>query len=167
MLDSISQERLGLVHPETKRRTEQLAALLSFDIRVTQGVRTWSVQTGFWQKGRNPNGTYIDPVHHTGVVTNAKAGHSGHNFAYPVDVAPIVNGVIDWNGKDEKWDEILRKAPSCGLAEGATWRTFPDEPHIYPEELPADPDDHFRYLFTEGGMQAVFAEIDRILGRSR
>lgn len=163
MLDTISRERLSLVHPETKRRIEQLASLLSFDIRVTQGLRTWSQQDGLWQLGRNADGTYIDPVHHAGVVTNAKGGHSGHNFGYPADVGPIVNGVVDWNGKDEKWAEILAKAPSCGLAEGATWRTFPDEPHLYPQELPADPDDNFRYIFTEGGIQAVYAEIDRIL----
>jgi hypothetical protein len=66
--------------------------------------------------------------------------------------------VIDWSGKDEKWTEILAKAPSCGLAEGAQWRTFPDKPHLYPTECPANPDDNVRYLFTEGGLAAVWQE---------
>lgn len=82
-----------------------------------------------------------------------------HNFGFPVDVAPVnEDGTIDWDGKDAKWEEILAKAPSCGLAEGAQWRTFPDEPHLYPQEVPANPDDNFRYLFTEGGLPAVWKE---------
>ncbi len=163
MLDTVSQQRLVLVHPELSRRVTQLSTLLSFDIRVNQGRRTYPEQDVLWHQGRNQDGTYIDPVHHIGVVTNARGGHSAHNFCYAVDVAPIVNGVIDWNGKDEKWAEVLREAANCDLAEGATWRTFPDEPHLYLKEMPADPDDNLRYIFTEGGMDAIYAEIDRIL----
>src|SRR5437763_8315342 len=125
MFDTISNERLEMVHPELARRLRKLASLLSFDIRLTQGLRTYSQQDGFWQQGRNPDGTYIDPRYHKGIVTNAKGGDSAHNFGYAGDVAPISAGVIDWDGRDEKWKEILAKATSCGLGEGATWRIFP------------------------------------------
>jgi peptidoglycan LD-endopeptidase CwlK len=159
-LDAHSEAKLAEVHPETSRRVHQLATLLSFPIKVTQGLRTWPQQDVLWQEGRNPDGSYVDPIHHTGVVTNAKGGESMHNFGIPVDVAPVnADGTIDWNGKDEKWAEILAKAPSCGLAEGAKWRTFPDEPHLYPQECPSEPDDNIRYLFTEGGLQAVWNEL--------
>ena len=149
MLDAISEERLAEVHPELSRRIHQLADMLSFDLRVTQGLRTYPQQDALYQQGRTQPGN---------IVTNAKAGYSMHNFGLAVDVVPYISGVIDWSGKDEKWAEILAKAPSCGLAEGAQWRSFPDEPHLYPIECPANPDDNVRYLFTEGGLQAVWNE---------
>jgi peptidoglycan L-alanyl-D-glutamate endopeptidase CwlK len=146
-LSATSEAKLGEVHPELSRRIHQLADMLSFPIIVTQGLRTWPQQDALYQQGRTTPGA---------IVTHAKPGHSMHNFALAVDVAPIDGSKIDWNGKDAKWQEILAKAPSCGLAEGAQWRTFPDEPHLYPQEVPANPDDNLRYLFTEGGIQAVW-----------
>lgn len=149
-MDAHSEERLAQVHPELSRRVHQLADMLSFPILVTQGLRTFPQQDALYQQGRSEPGK---------VVTDAPAGHSMHNFGLAVDVAPTDGSSgIDWNGKDAKWQEILQKAPSCGLAEGAQWRTFPDEPHLYPQEVPANPDDQFRYLFTEGGLEAVWKE---------
>jgi hypothetical protein len=42
------------------------------------------------------------------------------------------------------WKKLLAAATSCGLAEGAEWRTFPDNPHFYLQELPAIPTDDMR-----------------------
>jgi peptidoglycan LD-endopeptidase CwlK len=149
-MDNISVERLSEVAPELSRRVSRLAALLSFPIRVTQGLRTYAQQNALYAQGRTLPGN---------IVTDAQGGQSAHNFGYAVDVVPVNDdGSIDWNGKDAKWAEILAKAPQCGLAEGATWRAFPDEPHLYPQECPADPDDNIRYLFTEGGLDAVWEE---------
>ena len=150
VLSDLSMERLAEVHPELSRRVQQLAAMLSFDLLVTQGLRTWPQQGALYAQGRTAPGK---------IVTNAKPGYSMHNFGLAVDVAPCVDGQVDWSGKDAKWQEILAKAPSCGLAEGAAWRTFPDEPHLYLAECPANPDDNTRYLFTEGGLTAVWAEL--------
>jgi peptidoglycan LD-endopeptidase CwlK len=151
MLDAISRERLSVVHPELGRRVNQLANLLSFPIRVTQGLRTWPQQAALYAQGRTEPGT---------IVTQAKPEQSAHCFMYAVDIAPIDGTGIDWNGKDAKWQEILDKAPSCGLAEGAQWRTFVDEPHLYLQELPATPDDEIVYTFKEGGLSAVQQLID-------
>jgi peptidoglycan L-alanyl-D-glutamate endopeptidase CwlK len=148
-MDAHSEARLAEVHPELGRRVHRLETMLSFPLAVTQGLRTWPQQDALWQQGRTTPGN---------IVTNAPAGHSMHCFGLAVDVAPTDGHTIDWNGKDEKWAEILAKAPSCGLAEGAQWRTFPDEPHLYPQELPANPDDNMRYLFTEGGLDAVWRD---------
>jgi peptidoglycan L-alanyl-D-glutamate endopeptidase CwlK len=148
-MDAHSEERLSQVHPELARRVHQLADMLSFPIIVTQGLRTYAEQNALYAQGRISTGK---------IVTEAQGGYSMHNFGLAVDVAPTDGHGIDWNGKDAKWQEILAKAPSCGLAEGALWRTFPDEPHLYPQEVPAAPDDNFRYLFTEGGLAAVWKE---------
>lgn len=154
-MEPISEERLNQVHPELARRVRQLADALSFTIRVTQGLRTWNEQDKLYAQGRTDPGQ---------VVTNAPGGHSQHNFGLAVDVVPIVNGLPDWDVKGERWQEILSKAPSFGLAEGAEWRTFPDNPHLYPQEVPANPDDNLRNLFQEGGIAAVWNNFSASLG---
>ena len=153
-MDSNSEARLAEVHPELSRRIHQLADMLSFPLVVTQGLRTYSQQAQLYAHGRTDPGP---------IVTNAKPEQSGHVFLYACDVAPTDGFQIDWNGKDAKWMEILNKAHSCGLAEGAQWRTFPDEPHLYLQELPATPDDEMVQAIREGGLDSVRALIDERL----
>ena len=148
-MDAHSEEKLAQVHPELAKRVRQLADSLTFPIIVTQGLRTYAQQNALYDQGRTTPGN---------IVTKAQGGHSMHNFGLAVDVAPTDGmGGIDWNGKDEKWQEILAKAPMCDLAEGAEWRTFPDKPHLYPQEVPANPDDAMRAIYDAGGVQAVWA----------
>lgn len=150
-LNNTSEERLSEVHPELSRRIHQLADLLSFPIIITQGLRTYQQQDSLYAQGRTTPGK---------IVTEARGGYSMHNFGMAVDVAPLnEDGSVDWNDKSAQWQEILDKAPSCGLAEGAQWRSFPDMPHLYPQECPANPDDNLRYLFEENGITAVWAEL--------
>jgi peptidoglycan LD-endopeptidase CwlK len=146
-MDSVSEARLAEVHPELSRRIHQLADMVSFPFRVTQGLRTYAQQDALYAQGRTSPGS---------VVTEAQGGYSMHNFGLAVDVVPFVNGVPDWNDKDAQWAELLAKAPSCGLAEGAQWRTFVDMPHLYPQEVPASPTDAMRTLMTTQGIQAVW-----------
>jgi peptidoglycan L-alanyl-D-glutamate endopeptidase CwlK len=149
LMDPISETRLSAVNPELARRIHQLQDMLEFPILVTQGLRTWAEQDALYAQGRTAPGR---------IVTEAKGGESMHNFGLAVDVAPTDGHSIDWNGRDAKWEAILAKAPTVGLAEGAAWRTYPDEPHLYPQEVPASPDDNMRYLYTEGGLAAVWQE---------
>jgi peptidoglycan LD-endopeptidase CwlK len=151
MLDSISESRLSAVNPELARRIRQLAELLSFPIRVTQGYRTWAEQDALYAQGRTTPGN---------IVTNAQGGYSAHNFGLAVDLVPMIDGQPDWNNRDAKWQELLAKGKSVGLAEGAEWRTFPDAPHFYLEGTPANPDDNMRTLFADGGIQAVWNQFD-------
>jgi peptidoglycan LD-endopeptidase CwlK len=147
-MDPISEERLALVNPELSRRIHQLADMVSFPFRVTQGLRTYADQDALYAQGRTAPGS---------IVTEAQGGYSTHNFGLACDVVPFIDGVADWNDKDAQWAEILAKAPSCGLAEGAQWRTFPDMPHLYPTEVPASPTDAMRTLMASQGIQAVWA----------
>jgi len=148
-MDAHSEEKLAQVHPELSRRIHQLADSLTFPIIVTQGLRTYAQQNALYDQGRTTPGN---------IVTKARGGYSMHCFGLAVDVAPLDDaGRVDWNAEDEKWQEILAKAPSCGLAEGAEWRTFPDKPHLYPQEVPANPDDAMRAIYDAGGVQAVWA----------
>src|SRR5277367_4118825 len=150
MLSVTSIARLDEVHPELKRRIVQLDALLpSLSIQVTQGLRTWGAQDVLWQQGRTTPGP---------IVTDAPAGYSAHNFGYAVDLVPedVMPGQPDWNVSSPAWQKLLAAGPSCGLAESATWRSFPDNPHFYLQELPANPTEAMREQFTDGGLMEVW-----------
>jgi len=149
-MDAVSEQRLLEVHPVLAVRVRQLYALLldeGIELHVTQGLRTYSQQSQLYGQGRTSPGP---------IVTQARAGYSMHNFGLAVDLDPFAMGKPDWNATDPAWQEMLTKALSCKLAEGAQWRTFPDKPHFYPVEVPAEPDDTIRYLFTESGVKAVW-----------
>jgi len=158
MLDAISEARLALVHPELARRIRNLADQLAargITIRITQGLRTWSEQQAIYNQGRTTPGK---------IVTDAKPGYSAHNFGYAVDFVVMNDGFPDWNDNDVQWLSVLSLALSCGLAEGAKWRTFPDRPHLYLQELPADPDDNMRDIFLSAGMDKVWDSWTPLLG---
>jgi peptidoglycan LD-endopeptidase CwlK len=146
-LSATSLERLSLVHPELSRRIHQLDSLIpSVNLQVTQGLRTWAQQDVLFRQIPK--------------VTEVPGGYSAHNFGYAVDVVPedIMPGQPDWSLSHPAWQKILAAAPSCGLAEGAKWRTFPDAPHLYLQELPAEPTDQMRNDFRGGGIAAVWED---------
>jgi peptidoglycan L-alanyl-D-glutamate endopeptidase CwlK len=153
-VDNISEAHLADVHPELARRIRQLANKCLANgtiIRVTCGVRNWADQDDLYAQGRSEPGK---------IVTDARGGWSAHNFGYAVDIVPADPAfpafVPDWNAMDPRWKMVLLVAKSCGLAEGAQWRTFPDKPHLYLLELPADPTQGMREAFQNGGIQKVW-----------
>ncbi|HVI07001.1 MAG TPA: M15 family metallopeptidase [Candidatus Binatia bacterium] len=120
------------------------------NLQVAQALRTWSEQDALYAEGRTEPGKE---------VTKARGGWSAHNFGYAVDLVPeeIEPGQADWNLKHPVWQKMLQVAPTVGLAEGAQWRSFPDNPHFYLSEFPADPTDEMRAALANGsGMNQVW-----------
>lgn len=153
MLTVISLARLAEVHPMLRYRILRLDELIpSVNFQVTQGLRTWGAQDVLWQQGRTTPGP---------VVTDAPAGYSMHNFGLATDLVPedVIPGQPDWDINHPAWKKMLAAAPSCGLAEGAQWRTFPDNPHFYLQELPANPTDEMRSQFADGGLMEVWRNL--------
>lgn len=149
--DAISEQRLALVHPVLSQRMHNLELVLegewNIQIRITQGLRTWAEQNALYAQGRTAPGK---------IVTNAKGGYSAHNMGYACDFCCMNGALPDWNARDSQWLNVLNLATQFKLAEGATWRTFPDEPHLYLAELSADPDDEMRYIMQEQGISALW-----------
>lgn len=117
-------------------------------IRVTQSLRPWATQEALYAQGRTAPGS---------IVTNAEPGFSWHNFGLAVDVAPFDGALPDWNITHPVWQRLVSVGDSLGLLSGAEWRTFPDWPHFQlTGRFPVTPDDEVRYLFKEGGLQAVW-----------
>jgi len=167
-MNSVSVARLQLVAPQLADKIVQMDRILSSEgiqIVVAQGVRTWAEQDALWQKGRNPDGSFVDPVHHAGVVTNARGGHSWHNFGLAVDCDPddpTKEGFqIDWNAEHPQWKRMEAVGVSLGLTSGANWKRLADAPHFqitgrFPEGAPTD---EVRELFQASGYQAVWDQV--------
>jgi peptidoglycan L-alanyl-D-glutamate endopeptidase CwlK len=150
-------DKLSLVHPILADRVRQLFSKLKeqgYDFLVTQGLRTWAAQNALYAQGRTTAGP---------IITNAPGGHSQHNFGLAVDVVPRDSSGLDWNVQHPAWKAMLVLAPAFKLAEGAQWRSFPDNPHLYPSELPSTCD-VLREKYTFGGMPGVWAWFESLVG---
>lgn len=158
-MDSISEARLQEVHPRLADRVRQMAQMLETEniiIRVTQSLRSWKEQESLYNEGRDAEGATIDQKR---VVTNAKPGHSYHNFGLAVDVAPFDGGIPDWNLDHPAWKRIVAVGKSVGLESGSEWRTFPDWPHFQlTGSLPVSPDENVRAMFLHAGIKGVWSE---------
>lgn len=167
MLNNHSLARIALVYPELARRATQLeimALARGIKIEYSQGIRTFTEQKLLWQKGRDASGNIIDPK---AVVTNAPPGHSYHEYGLALDFFVLVNGQAEWNVEHGHYMEVVEIAESLGLTSGARWpkpKTDVDHLQLTGDFAEAGPDTHCRYLFTEGGFKAVFAEVDKSLG---
>lgn len=152
---TLNEHKLSLLHVLFAGRVrlwlDYLATQHNLPVLITQGLRTWAEQDALYAQGRTTPGT---------IVTNARGGHSHHNFGLAVDVCPddlSKDGLqLDWNINHPAWQTLLATAPSFGLAEGAQWRSFPDNPHFYPSEIPATCA-QLAQLYEGGGMDAVGA----------
>lgn len=152
---ALNKERLAPLHPLLKKRGSDFCDALAgagVDVLITQGFRSWTDQAKLYAQGRNVPGK---------IVTNAKPGWSWHQFGLAFDAAPLVvvnNRVIavDWSVQHPDWQQMLLYGARFYLSEGASWRSFPDDPHFYPEGLPATPPDDVRQLYLGGDLPAVW-----------
>ena len=107
---------LSGVHPILARKALQMIELAKsegYEIRVSQGLRTFAEQDKLFAK--RPK------------VTNARGGFSFHNYGIAVDFVFVVGGKISW---DEKlYKNLGRWTSRVGLEWGGNWR-FVDLPHV-------------------------------------
>jgi len=159
-MDSISEARLSLIWPVLADKVRTMAEMLEqegIEIRVVQGLRSWSEQDALYAQGRTKPGS---------VVTNCPGGDSWHNFGMAVDCVPSQFGPgqpysPDWNASNPSWKRMEAVGISLGLTAGAEFRTFPDNPHFQlTGQFPVGkPDGEVQQLFKDGGMQAIWQQV--------
>jgi peptidoglycan LD-endopeptidase CwlK len=150
-MDTVSEQRLSWVMPELADLIHSMAAALELKgitIRVTQGLRTFEEQNDlFAQKPR---------------VTNAPGGYSMHNFGLAVDCVPDkIHGQTwtpDWDGKDDRYAQMVAAGVALGLNAGANWHSFVDMPHFQLGGIPTTPTDQMRQDFYSGGLPLVWSK---------
>lgn len=177
-VESSDAEKLVLLHPIFKvmvRKTLVKAKRLGIRLGIHAGGRSILEQNGLYHQGRKlENGIWveIDPVNHSGIVTNAPGGSSWHNYFLAADLVMdgstkpgyqwSWNGNIDANvdGKND-WTQLGEIAESFGLTWGGRWRppSAPvDVPHLqYHVGIDSVVEAHA--LFRKSGIKAVWERV--------
>lgn len=142
MRDAPSLERANLLHPAIRQEvidtitdTENTKFPPTVCIRIVQGFRTFKQQDALYAQGRTKPGK---------IVTNAKGGHSNHNFGLSIDFALMYdkdgNGTFEtlsWTtgedfdeDKEADWMEVVNAFKGKGWEWGGEWAKFKDYPHL-------------------------------------
>jgi peptidoglycan L-alanyl-D-glutamate endopeptidase CwlK len=133
-MDSVTQQRIQLLHPKLRAEAQQLITQAQSQltkhslIRVVQGLRTFAEQDALYAQGRTVPGKK---------VTQAKGGQSLHNYGVAIDFCLIIDGTEaswdtkkDWDGdKIADWMEVVSVFRKAGWEWGGTWK-FQDNPHF-------------------------------------
>lgn len=123
-------------------------------LSIPQGLRSFKQQKDLWLKGRDNNGTILDPHQ---IVTDAAPGHSWHEFGLAVDVCPCeFISRPDWEPTNPIWQRLGSMGESLGLVWGGRWH-HPDQPHFQlTGKFPVSPTDEVRKIMTDEGISAVW-----------
>jgi phage tail protein X len=147
----VSARRLATVHPLLAERGTSLldqCAATGLALMVTQGLRSMAEQDALFAQGRTMPGR---------IVTNARAGHSYHNFGLAFDVLVLdAMGKADWDTANPGWRVAGQVGKSLGLEWGGLWRDFPDLPHF---QLTGGLSLERCRALRRSGLQAVWAGI--------
>jgi peptidoglycan L-alanyl-D-glutamate endopeptidase CwlK len=94
------------------------AAAAGIMVKVISGLRTFAEQEALYAQGRTTKGK---------IVTNARGGHSNHNFGIAFDI-----GVFDgtrYLDESPLYAAVGVLGMELGLEWGGSWKTIHDEPH--------------------------------------
>jgi peptidoglycan L-alanyl-D-glutamate endopeptidase CwlK len=120
------------VHPDLQTRVPQILsamAVLGFEMRVTDGLRTLEQQQELYALGRSKPGHIVTNA--DGVVHPSNHQQKTDGFGHAVDCTFWVEGEPSW-AEDLPWRCYGECAKALGLKWGGDWGK-PDKPHI---ELP-------------------------------
>ena len=139
--DQITKDRIKLLHPklidEVNRMYDEICSALTGKslCRFAYTLRTDKEQNDLFAIGRTVKGRK---------VTNARGGHSFHNFGLAFDIVLLID--TDGNGTFETaswdtlkdfdgdrvadWMEVVRIAKSFGWEWGGDFKSFKDQPHF-------------------------------------
>lgn len=122
-VDDRSEKNIATLLPEVQpfaRALVQKAAANGIEIKVISGLRTYAEQDALYAKGRTVPGTKV--------VTNARAGHSNHNFGIAFDIG-VFSGPRYFS-ESPKYKAVGVLGTDLGLEWGGNWTSFVDEPHF-------------------------------------
>lgn len=156
-MDPASEKKLALVNPELAALVRKLdeayrKAHIPDFLTVQQGLRSYAQQAAIYAQGRTAIGK---------IVTNAKPGHSWHEFGLAVDLCPdSLRAEPNWGPDNPIWVELAIMGKDLGLTPGAYYvHVPPDRPHFQlTGTLPASPDDATREAYAKGGLPYVWAD---------
>lgn len=122
-----SDKQIEKLHPDIRDDVTQFINKvedeLKIQLRVTQGFRSIKEQNDLYAKGRTIAGKKVEGK----IVTNAKGGHSNHNYGLAIDIVEIKDKKANWKGD---WGSIAKVGKELGFEWGGDWTSFVDKPHF-------------------------------------
>jgi peptidoglycan L-alanyl-D-glutamate endopeptidase CwlK len=118
--DPRSEQNISTLHPTAQAAARRLLANLraaGIEAKVISGTRTYEEQETLFRQGRTDPGK---------IVTNARGGHSNHNFGIAWDIGIFKAGQYSRDVRD--YEDAARHIPA-GVEWGGAWKKFPDPPH--------------------------------------
>ena len=121
-VDSRSEKTIATLLPEVQpiaRALVQKSSDVGITIKIINGLRTYEEQDALYAQGRTAPGN---------IVTNARGGHSNHNFGIAFDI-----GVFEGNKylpESPKYKTVGALGIDLGLEWGGNWKTIVDQPHF-------------------------------------
>ena len=117
-----SEKVIGKLHPRVQAYARALyfkAREHGLTIQIVSGLRSYAEQDALYAQGRTEPGN---------VVTNARAGHSNHNFGIAFDVGLFERN--EYLGESPMYKAVGALGEELGLEWGGNWRTLVDQPHF-------------------------------------
>ena len=121
-VDERSEKHIATLLPEVQpiaRTLVQKAASHGIEIKVISAYRSYEEQEKLYAQGRTAPGPK---------VTNARGGHSNHNFGIAFDVG-VFSG-SKYLGASPKYKAVGVLGQDLGLEWGGNWTSIVDEPHF-------------------------------------
>ena len=116
-LSQRSLDRLKGVHSDLVKVVKRAIEISEYDFMVVEGLRTKETQAEYVKKGVS------------------QTMNSRHIIGQAVDLAPLENGVIDWNNKKGQFDAVAKamkqaaKELNVKITWGGDWKML-DKPHF-------------------------------------
>ena len=117
-----SEKVIGKLHPRVQAYARALyfkAREHGLTIQIISGLRSYAEQDALYAQGRTEPGN---------VVTNARAGHSNHNFGIAFDIGLFERN--EYLGESPMYKAVGALGEELGLEWGGNWRTLVDQPHF-------------------------------------
>jgi peptidoglycan L-alanyl-D-glutamate endopeptidase CwlK len=126
-LSKRSRDKLAGVNPKLAAVVERAIELTEVDFVVVQGNRTQAEQDALYAQGRTKPGPKV--------TWTRNSNHIGGNA---VDLAPWVNGAIEWDnsGRLGLYPHIAAAMQDAAtelgvpITWGGSWKSTPDRPHF-------------------------------------
>jgi peptidoglycan L-alanyl-D-glutamate endopeptidase CwlK len=141
MIDQVTLQRINMLHPKIREEVKDIyinkvCPILKGSVycRFAYTLRTFAEQDTLYGIGRTK---LFDANHRRlGIVTNAKAGQSFHNYGLSFDIVLIKGPEATWDVvKDfdgdgiSDWMKVINIYKNNGYEWGGDWK-FKDIPHI-------------------------------------
>lgn len=159
-MDDRSEGVLAKVDPALADKVRAAATVLATAgtyLLVVSGLRTAAEQNALYAQGRNGASGHV--------VTNARAGHSMHNYGLAIDVVPYLSGTrgdLNWDSNTPQFRAMVAALEAQGLVWGGEWKSFPDDDHFQMPGVPANPSPAMQVDYGDGGQAALNAIWNRV-----